>query len=230
MNASFSPTTLPSLEHSMKTLITRALIAGAVVLSAGAARAESASVEYLVQRKPLIASLTGSAQLSFGFFSDAACTSSVGSVQLSASDPRVSFERVKRQRIKGLPGADLLRIDALIVDAPAAPYVRLEGPGVVAAKSNCQPQGGAGGTDILRLVDTSTLDQVLAISGFDTIEELTAALQAGELPTDVVCQIIGTVLGDAGIELPVDACAIGEGGPTNLLQDLLGGLGGVGGL
>jgi hypothetical protein len=212
----------------MKSLISRALIAGAVALSAGAASAQSVSVQYLVQRKPLITGLTAAGQLDFQFYSDADCNSAAGNVLVSASDPGISFERVKRQRIKGLRGSDFLRIDAVLAKAPSAPYVRVVGPGVVPAKAICQPQGGSSSLDITNLVDTTVLEQILAISGFDTIEELTAALEGGEVPTDVVCQILTTAIEGSGISLPVDTCAVGEDGPADLLQQLLGGLGGVG--
>ena len=99
----------------MKTLA-RALMAAAIALSPAAANAESVSVEYLVHRKPLIAAMHAGDKLTFRFYSDAKCTEAAATTQVVASHPGIHFERVKVQRVKGVKGADFLRIGAVLDD------------------------------------------------------------------------------------------------------------------
>jgi hypothetical protein len=208
----------------MKTLA-RTLMAAAFAFSAAAANAEPLSVEYLVHRKPLIAALNGGDTLTFQFYSDAKCEALAGKSQIAASNPLVHFERVKGQRIKHLKGADYLRIAAVIEDAPSgANFLRVEGAGVNPAKEICQPQAVAGGgLTGLRFVDTSVTDELLGIAGVQSVEELRSALEQGQVPTSVVCELLAEVLSQGGTEIPVGVCddGGGAGDPLALLGGLL---------
>lgn len=205
----------------MKSFITRALIATALAASAGAASADPMSIEYLVQRKPLVAAMSGTDTLDVLFYSDPKCETLSSSVAVAANSPAVHFERVKNQRIGRLKSADLVRIDAIIEDAPAsAPFVRVEGPGITPAKAICQPQGGGSG---IRFIDTTVTDTILQIVGVDSLEEVRVALQKGQLPTTVVCELLAEILSQGGADIPLGVCATeGESGSEPL--DLLGGL------
>jgi hypothetical protein len=199
----------------------RALVAAALAFSAVAAGAETVSVEYLVHRKPLVAAMHASDTLTFAFYSDPKCTTLQATTQLAASAPQILFERVKSQRIQGLKGADLLRIGAVIEGAPGgAGFLRVEGVGVIPAMEICQPQANAGGE--LRFIDTSIADELLEIAGVESGEQLRAALEKGQLPTSVVCELLATVLAQGGTDIPMGICTgDGEAEPLDLLGSLL---------
>jgi hypothetical protein len=203
----------------------RALMAAAIALSATAANAESVSVKYLVQRKPLIAAMQASDKLTFRFYSDAKCTTAAATIQVVASSPGIHFERVKAQRIKGVEGADFLRIGAVLEDfAPTnANFLLVEGPGISPAKEACQPRGVPGDTvPSLHFVDTSVSDELLEIAGVGSIEELRTSLQKGQVPANVTCELLAEILSQGGTEVPVGICS-GDGGaaPLDLFESLL---------
>jgi hypothetical protein len=166
----------------MKTFIAGTLFVTAVVASAGAASADPMTIEYVVQRKPLVAAMSGTDTLNVLFYSDPKCETLSSSVAVAANSPAVHFERVKSQRIGRLKSADLVRINAIIEAAPSsASFVRVEGPGVTPAKAICQPQGGGSG---IRFIDTTVTDTILQIAGVDSLEEVRVALEKGPAPDD----------------------------------------------
>jgi hypothetical protein len=65
----------------------KSILALGIALAAAPASADPFPVHYLVDYKALKAGLDSAQTLTFDFFDDAACTSSIGSVPLAASDP-----------------------------------------------------------------------------------------------------------------------------------------------
>jgi hypothetical protein len=206
----------------MKTLITRALIATALVASAGGASADPVTAEYLVQRKPLVVAMNGTDTMDFKFYSDPNCQNLTHQVAITADSPAIHFERVRSQRIGRTRSADLIRITAIVEDAPAsAPFLRVDGPGVTPAMTTCQPQGGGSG---LRFIDTSITDTILRAAGVESVDEARIALEKGQLPPNVVCELLTEILSQGGAEIPVGICATegDESQPVDLLGGLLG--------
>jgi hypothetical protein len=206
-------------------VLTRALMATLLSVSAVSANAETSAVEYLVQRKPLASTTVGSDKLVFRFFTDEKCEAATGEISLAASDSAIHFERLKGQRIGRLKGASYVRISAILTDAPAnAQFMRVEGPGIVPAKTICQPQtvANAGVTGI-QFVDTTITDQLLEIAGVDQVEDLRSALEKGEVPTSVVCELLSEVLSAGGSAVTDDICASADApaDPAALLGGLL---------
>jgi hypothetical protein len=209
----------------MKPMVRIASLAFLASFAAGAASAETSSVQYLVQRKPLVQGTTASDNLTFRFYSDEQCATETGDVAMAAGNVAISFERVKGQRIGRLNGADYVRIDALLPDVPVdATYLKVEGAGIVPAKSPCQPQTVA--STSLRVVDSTLVNELLSIAGVEDIEALLASLQAGDLPTGVVCELLATLLNETGSDVSDLVCGVvsAPGNPTDLLEQLLGGL------
>jgi hypothetical protein len=209
----------------MKSKMRIASLAFLASFAAGAASAETSSIQYLVQRKPLVQGTNAASNLTFRFYSDDQCATETGNVAMAAGNAAISFERVKGQRLGRLKGADYVRIDALLPDVPAdATFVKVEGAGVVPAKSPCQPQTLA--STSLRVVDVALVNELLSIAGVEDVDALLAALQAGELPTGVVCELLATLLGEAGTDVSDLVCGVVStpGDPTDLLGQLLGGL------
>ena len=68
----------------------------ALLLVAASAAGDPFPVHYLVDYKFLKKNLDAAQTLDFQFYDDAACASSIGSVQLEAADPSIVFEKITR--------------------------------------------------------------------------------------------------------------------------------------
>ena len=77
-------------------------LAGALLVG-GAAAAEPIHVEYLIDQKAFKTGSIATNALNFELFSDAQCTTLIGSAQLFAGDSAAQFFVDKRQRIKDAP-------------------------------------------------------------------------------------------------------------------------------
>ena len=115
------------------------------LLVGGAAKAEPIHVEYLVDQKAFKKGATATDTLSFDLYSDDQCTAPIGSTQYFVGDASINYFVDKRHKVKGgiaLPKA--VRILA-VIDGPvsdAAPYLKVEGPGIAAIGEECQIQPG----------------------------------------------------------------------------------------
>jgi hypothetical protein len=78
----------------------------------------------------------------------------------------------------------------------------------------------------LRVVDVALVNELLSIAGVEDVDALLAALQDGDLPTGVVCELLAAVLGEAGTDVGSFVCGVVStpGDPGDLLEQLLGGL------
>jgi hypothetical protein len=203
-------------------VLSRILVGAAAILTTGAiAHADTASVEYLIQRKPLATTTVASDKLVFKLYSDDECGSPIGEMTASAGDNAVHFERVKGQRIGRLKAADYVRLSAILPDVPAAStHVRVEGPGIVPAKTICQPHTVA--SNAVRIVDLSVTEQLLDLAGVGGLEELRTVLERGDVSNELACELLITVLGEESGDLHENLC--GASGPQTDPEGSLGGL------
>jgi hypothetical protein len=163
-------------------VLSRILVGAAAFLATGAvAHADTASVEYLIQRKALATTTVASDKLVFKLYSDGECKNPIAEMTASANDGAIHFERVKGQRVGRFKGADYVRLSAMLSDLPAAStHLRVEGPGIVPAKAICQPQTVASSS--VQIVDLSVTEPLLDLAGVGGLAELRTVLEKGEAP------------------------------------------------
>ena len=91
------------------------------------------------------------------------------------------------------------------------------------AKDACQSRAVPGDSlTSLSFIDTSVTDELLAIAGVGSVDELRTALQKGQVPNTVMCELLAEILAQGGTEIPVGICSgDGEAAPVDLLGSLL---------
>jgi hypothetical protein len=107
------------------------------------AQADSFAVDYLVVRKDFKKTTRATDSLVFDLFSDAACTIPLDTVTLGADDATISYYSDHLQKAKrGTTRPKSIRIHAVLdtVAVDDAPYLRVTGPGITGAPSDCQLQ------------------------------------------------------------------------------------------
>lgn len=117
-----------------------------LLLVAASAAGDPFPVHYLVDYKFLKKNLDAAQTLDFQFYDDAACTNSIGDVQIEASDPSIVLEKITRVKVPGVkPKAAPVTVLRGAVDlaGPAGPvYLKVVGEAIQPASGECQVQTG----------------------------------------------------------------------------------------
>jgi hypothetical protein len=127
----------------------RPLLALGTLLAAASAAADPFSITYLVDYKAFKANAAAGQPLTLSFYSDAACTTSIGDVATTVDDATLVWERVARVPVKKAkpkpPAVAVLRgaVDLTGGSSPAI-YLRVTGDAILAAGGECQVQTGGG--------------------------------------------------------------------------------------
>jgi hypothetical protein len=127
----------------------RTLLTLGTLLAAASAAADPLPITYLVDYKTFKANAAAGQPLTLSFYSDAACTASIGDVATTVDDATLVWERVVRVPVKKAkpkpPAVAVLRgaVDLTGGSSPAI-YLRVTGDAVLAAGGECQVQTGGG--------------------------------------------------------------------------------------